>query len=166
MMLESNERQRMIIMHIYKCFKEETSLPLNIFIRGSAGVGKSEVIQTLYQLLNLYFDSVPGPQSDKEKIILSAYTGKAVYLIGGTTLHTAFALPVDQYGGQFVDLGAEIANNIREELHDVKLLIIDEISMVSSKLLSMIDTRLRQIRGIDKNFGNLSVIIVGIIYTN
>ena len=44
MMLELNERQRMIIMHIYKCFKEESSLPLNIFIHGSAGVGKSKVI--------------------------------------------------------------------------------------------------------------------------
>ena len=79
MMEQLNSKQRQIVMHIYKCFKEEKFLPLKIFIHGSAGVGKSKVIDTLYQLLTNYFENTPGIQSDKEKMILTAYAGKAAY---------------------------------------------------------------------------------------
>ena len=87
----------------------------------------------------------------------------AAYLIGGSTLHTTFALPRKEYG-QLIDLSADVANTIREEFIAAKLLIIDEISMVSSTMLARIDTRLRQIRGIKNDFGGLSVIIVADLY--
>jgi hypothetical protein len=85
----------------------------------------------------------------------------ASFLIGGITLHTAFSLPLNQFGGQMPDLQADIANSIREKLINLKLLIIDEISMVGSTLFNRVDTRLRQIMGIDEPFGGISVLVVG-----
>ena len=122
-----NDKQRKIVIHIYNSFKIGKT-PLKIFISGSAGVGKSKVIYTIYQLLSKYFREIPGIQNDKQKILLCAYSGIAAFLIGGITLHTAFALPVTEFKGQMPELSSDIANTIREELNNVELLIIDEIS--------------------------------------
>lgn len=92
-----------------------------------------------------YFDDIPGEKNNSVKILLCAPSGKAAFLIGDVTLHTAFALPITQYGGQMPELSADVANTIRENLFELKLLIIDEISMVNSTMFSQIDTRLRQI---------------------
>ena len=56
-------------------------------------------------------------------------------------------------------LSADIANTIRENLFEMKLLILDEISM-----LSRVDTRLRQIMGRDESVGGVSVIVVRDLY--
>lgn len=58
-------------------------------------------------------------------------------------------------------LSNDVANTIREKLYAMKLLIIDEISMVGSTLLWRVDCRLRQIMGNNQPFGGVSVITVG-----
>ena len=52
--------------------------------------------------------------TDKPKIILCTPSGKAAFLIGGVTCHTAFALPVTQFNKQMPELSSDIANTIRE----------------------------------------------------
>ena len=91
MMNELNIDQRDIVLHVLHCFKVD-KLPIRIFLSGSAGDGKSKVINTIYQLLSIYFNEIPGEKTDKPKIILCAPSGKAAFLIGGVTCHTAFAL--------------------------------------------------------------------------
>ncbi|EDS27530.1 conserved hypothetical protein [Culex quinquefasciatus] len=158
-----NNRQKEIVMHVYKSFRcNET--PLRIFISGSAGVGKSMVIKALYQLItyHLEYEVETKAHQDLEsvKVLLSAFSGKAAFLIGGNTLHSAFALPL-QENANMSDLPPEVANNLRIQLMHCKLMIIDEASMVGSTTLSRIDTRLRQILGVDKSFGGISVILLG-----
>lgn len=58
-------------------------------------------------------------------------------------------------------LSNEVANTIRCNLIHLKLLIIDEISMVGCNTLTKIDTRLRQITNKNENFEGISVIVVG-----
>ncbi|XP_011860233.1 PREDICTED: ATP-dependent DNA helicase pfh1-like, partial [Vollenhovia emeryi] len=152
-----------------KATKEEIinlmgNLPIRIYIGGSAGVGKSVVINAIYQILLNYFNEIPGEKNNSVKILLCAPSGKAAFLIGGVTLHTAFALPITQYGGQMPELSADVANTIRENLFELKLLIIDEISMVGSTMFSRVDTRLRQIMGRNLSFGGVSVLMVGDLY--
>ncbi|XP_051163759.1 uncharacterized protein LOC127283119 [Leptopilina boulardi] len=127
----------------------------------SAGVGKSKVINCIYQLVSHYFNQIPGINKDTPKVMLCALSGKAAFLINGLTLHTAFALPISKCNQSMPDLSSSIANTIREKMIDVKLLVIDEISMVGSTLLSRIDTRARQITGVDQSFGGMSVLAVG-----
>jgi hypothetical protein len=155
-----NNEQKLFVMHVLQSVKTKVD-PLRIFLSGSAGVGKSTVINSLYQLITNYHDNMPGDNKDKIVVLLCAPSGKAAFLIQGVTLHTAFALPVSQFGGQMPELSSDIANTIRHKLFHLKLLIIDEISMVGSTLFSRVDTRLRQIMGNDRTFGGISVICVG-----
>ncbi|XP_011858135.1 PREDICTED: ATP-dependent DNA helicase PIF1-like [Vollenhovia emeryi] len=150
-------------MHILHCFATD-NLPIKLYISGSAGVGKSTLINAIYNLLLNYFEDIPGEKNNAVKILICAPSGKAAFLIGGVTLHTAFALPINQYAGQMPELSADVANTIREKLFELKLLIIDEISMVGSTMFTRIDTRLRQIMGRDRSFGGVSVLMVGDLY--
>ncbi|XP_011870433.1 PREDICTED: ATP-dependent DNA helicase PIF1-like, partial [Vollenhovia emeryi] len=158
-----NDEQREITMHVLHCFANG-SLPIRLYISGSAGVGKSTVLKAIYRVLLNFFDDTPGEKKNSLKILLCAPSGKASFLIGGTTLHNAFALPITQYGGQMPELSADVANTIRENLFELKLIIIDEISMVGSTMFSRVDTRLRQIMGNNRSFGGVSVIVVGDLY--
>lgn len=109
-----------------------------------------------------FYDNQAGPQrSDSIKVLLCAPSGKAAFLIGGVTLHTAFALPVQQFGGDMPELSNDTANSVREKLIDIKLDVIDEISMVGSSLFGKVDTRLRQVMGVSEAFGGVSVLVVG-----
>ena len=156
-----NLRQKEFVMRVLHVVKVSPHQQLKIFLSGSAGVGKSTVTKALFQLLTSYYDNLHGPQTDSIKVLLCAFSGKAAYLINGVTLHTAFSLPLQQYGGCMPELSSDVANSIREKLINLKLLIIDEISMVSSTMLNRIDMRLRQVMGNRLPFGNIHVILVG-----
>lgn len=143
-----------------KCLKTD-QVPFQFFLSGAAGVGKSTVINAIYQLVSHHFDNTHGNQLDSIKVLLTAFSGKAATIIKGTTLHTAFALPVNQFGGELPTLSNDIANTIRVKLVNLKLLIIDEISMVGTKILHWLHQRLIQITVRNLPFGGISVIVVG-----
>ena len=95
--------QHRIFMHTLHCFKTNKQLPMYLYIGGGAGVGKSTVIRTLYEGLVRYFNSLPSTNPDAIKVLLAAPTGKAAHNIHGMTLHSAFALPVMEFGGEMPD---------------------------------------------------------------
>ncbi|XP_026471393.1 ATP-dependent DNA helicase PIF1-like [Ctenocephalides felis] len=97
---------------------------------------------------------------DKIVVLLCAPSGKAAFLINGMTLHSAFVLPTKQFGVNLVQLSSDLVNTVREKLSKVQLVIIDESSMVGSATLSRIDTRLRQIKGVNEPFGGVSILAV------
>ncbi|XP_055685660.1 uncharacterized protein LOC129791526 [Lutzomyia longipalpis] len=152
-----NVKQREIVMYIYQCIRNG-NLPLRIFLSGSAGVGKSKVINCLYQLITQYYDNLPGSNPESIKVLLTAPSGKAAFLINGMTIHTAFAINNTKCTDS---LSPDAANTIRSKLKDVKVLIVDEISMVGSNINSKMDNRMRQICGINESYGGKSVIFVG-----
>ncbi|XP_034937821.1 ATP-dependent DNA helicase pfh1-like [Chelonus insularis] len=86
---------------------------------------------------------------------------KTAFLINGVTLHSAFASPCNLYVVNIPELSSDLANNIRKQLCQVQLVIIDEISMVGSTVLGYVNTRLRQITGVNEPFGSISVLAVG-----
>ncbi|XP_055685061.1 uncharacterized protein LOC129791128 [Lutzomyia longipalpis] len=155
-----NEKQRQIVMHIYKCFTSNT-LPIRIFLSGSAGVGKTRVINCLYQLITHHFDNLPNSNPESMKVLLCAPSGMAAFLINGMTLHLAFALPNTQNPVDIDHFSEDIANTIRCEFKDVKLIVIDEVSMVGSNTSLKVSQRLIQIFGVHQSFGGISVIFVG-----
>ena len=128
---------------------------------GGAGVGKSVVIRALYQSLYRILNLRDGENPDEIKILLCAYMGFAAFNISGQTICSAFHKKM--YQGTNL-LSADELNTFRIKYRHLKVVIIDEISMVGNITLSFIDTRLQQLTGTKAAFGGLSVIAVGDLY--
>jgi len=104
-------------------------------------VGKSRLISTIFQSITWRANKLPGA-TDSAKILLCAPTGKAAFGIGGLTLHSVFSLPINQTSGPLRPLGNDTLNTMHCKLIDIQLIIVDEISMVGSKMLGYLDQRL------------------------
>ena len=149
-----NMQQREIYMHIYHAFKNG-KIDEKIVVLGSAGTGKSFLIDTIYQLMTRYFDRTRGGDKGKTKVLLMAPTGIAAFQIDGSTIHSALSLPKNQLKFK------KLSDDIREELNQVEIIIFDEVSMISNEHFSQADKRMRQVMGIDGPFGGKCVIFLG-----
>ncbi|GFU16293.1 ATP-dependent DNA helicase [Trichonephila clavipes] len=90
--------------------------------------------------------------------ITYASTGNAAVVIDGMAVHTALKISLSK----LLPLSTEVAQQYRAFFKYVKVLIVDEISMIGAELLAQIDSRLKQITGnFDTNFGGLDVILIG-----
>ncbi|XP_070537053.1 uncharacterized protein [Ptychodera flava] len=157
-----NKKQKEIFYHIVHWMKTRTE-PLNIFVTGGAGVGKSLVLKSLYQVLLKYLSNLPGENPDNIHLLLVAPTGKAAYNIKGTTIHSAFQIPASQ-GFHYRPLTSERLNTLQAKYRNLKVIFIDEISMVGNGMLNYINLRLQQIMANNKIFGGVSVVSFGDLY--
>ena len=130
--------------------------PLRLQVDGGGGTGKSYMVKVLSAHLQVAAGARRSP------IVRAAPTGVASNQIGGQTLHSLFRLPVS---GEFRQLSENpgTLSTLQREFRGVHYLVIDEKSMVSLKMLSWIDRRLREIFPDHQNeyFGGLSVILIG-----
>lgn len=147
------------ILHKVKC----KSLPFYTFLSGGAGCGKSVLIMAIHQAVLKFLSHVHGEDPSSIKILLCAPTGKAAHNIGGCTIHSAFCIPASQ-GFHFKPLDMQQLNTLRSRFHDLKIVIIDEISMVGRGMLNFINLRLQEIKGCTKPFGGVSILAVGDLY--
>ena len=136
--------------------KQNTALDIlksgkNVFITGSAGTGKTH-------LLTLYTRYL------KERRVhptIVAPTGIAASHLGGQTIHSYFALGLrESIDEGYVEFLME-KKYLRTRFSKLKVLIIDEISMVSPELFSSMDLILRGFKGTDAPFGGVQVVISG-----
>ena len=156
-----NLRQREFFNHIVHWIKCKDE-PVYAFLTGGAGVGKSVVIRALYQTLYRILNLKDGENPDDKRILLCAYMGFAAFNISGQTICSAFHKKM--YQGTYNHLSADELNTFRIKYRHLKVVIIDEISMVGNMTLSFIDTGLQQLTGSKAAFGGLSVIAVGDLY--
>jgi nucleoside-triphosphatase THEP1 len=155
-----NTKQHDHLMHVLNAFKLR-DLPLYHFVSGEAGVGKSRLIKALYQSLMRHFNREPGPV-DTPEILITAYTGKAAHNVNGLTAHAAFSLIMVEPGNKKSDsISPEALNTLRVKLKNLKLIIIDEISMMGISTFEKINRRLMQVFQSKKEFGGVSVITFG-----
>ena len=112
-------------------FLEESSQrkPLRMIVSGTAGTGKSYLIQCLKLLLG-------------DRLRTSAPTGAAAFIVDGYTLHSLLSIPVK---GEFKDLEGKRLQTIQQFMEGIDYLIIDEMSMVGRKMFGQVDRRLRQV---------------------
>ena len=111
-----------------------------LIAQGGAGSGKSTVINIIAQ----WFQKIvaqEGDDLDCPHLQKTAYTGTAASNIGGPTLHSMFNFSFDNQSG----MSSKKLDQKRAELKNLKLLIIDEISMVKSDMLYDLDQRLQKI---------------------
>jgi ATP-dependent exoDNAse (exonuclease V) alpha subunit len=116
----------------------------HIFVTGRAGTGKSTLLRALGDLV-------------AEPMAIVAPTGLAAVNVGGQTIHSFFGLPPRLVGPD--DIRRSRNGGIMRKL---KLLVIDEVSMVRSDLMWAIDQSLRINRGRPREpFGGVRLVMFG-----
>ncbi|WP_051279808.1 ATP-dependent DNA helicase [Hellea balneolensis] len=133
------------IAHILQQLRSNDPSP--ILITGEAGTGKSTLVNYI------------KTHGDFANTAVLAPTGVAALNIGGQTLHSFFRFPF-----QPIDENA-LADQRRNRLwKKVKLIIIDEISMVRADMLDGMDIILRKAQDSRLPFGGCRVLLVGDFY--
>ena len=87
-------------------------------------------------------------------------TGKAAFFIKGNKIHSTLAIPASQsLKNYYKALYSSRLNTLRCKLHAVKLIFLDEISMVVNIMFNdQINNRLKDIKGSKEAFGGVSII--------
>ena len=130
-----------------------------LFISGGGGVGKSFLINIIIAYLQHNHAEISG----FSPVLICAPTGTDARNVHGQTVHSLLNIPVSRYI-QYEPLLPYMLQTRREVFHGVHTLIIDEISMVSSQMLSVISRRLNEISGNDQAFGGFNMIVLGDLY--
>ena len=128
--------------------------PPYVMAHGGAGAGKSHAINTLAQWIQ-YILQKPGDDINCPYVIKTAFTGAAASLIEGMTLHSAFGF---EFGNKHYSLSDKIRDARKNILRNLKVIIIDEISMVKADMMYQLDLRLQEIKErIGESFGGISI---------
>lgn len=140
-------RQLQVYTTVKNHFEATNPQPLRMIVTGTAGTGKSYLIQCIRLLLGV-------------NVKVSAPTGVASFIIEGSTLHSLLHLPTR---GEFKQLEGTCLQQFQQAFSHTRYLIIDEMSMVGRKLFGQIDRRLRQAfphHG-QEVFGGCSILLFG-----
>ncbi|KAK9759993.1 hypothetical protein K7432_018667 [Basidiobolus ranarum] len=123
----------------------------NVFLTGSAGVGKSFMLRYLIEKL----------KDSGKNVAVTAPTGIAAFHVGGHTVHHFAGLPVRNISNR--ELAMIVTRNRRaaQRWKETDVLIIDEISMVGKQLFSTLDYIARWVRRSKSPFGGLQLIVCG-----
>lgn len=111
-----------------------------VFITGRAGSGKSTLIQLIKKL---------------DGVVVCAPTGIAALNCGGATLHSMFKIPP-----RFMDPLHPDPKTVRG-LDRLKVLVIDEISMVRADVLDFVHALLQYNRHSRAPFGGVKIVAIG-----
>jgi ATP-dependent exoDNAse (exonuclease V) alpha subunit len=136
--------------------KQESALNIlklgqNVFITGSAGTGKT-------YLLNRYIRYL---KSKKIYPSVVAPTGISASHIKGSTIHSFFHLGIRQEIDEgYIDFLLD-KKYLHKRFIDLQVLIIDEVSMVSPEIFSAMDLILQSFKGSVEPFGGVQVVISG-----
>ncbi len=130
-------------------FTQMESTNESAFITGRAGTGKS-------YLLNFFV------ANSRKNVVVVAPTGVAAINVGGQTIHSFFRIapttPIDKSG-----LTSHMAAR-RELYRKLDVVVVDEVSMVSSELMDAIDHVLREANGSILPFGGKQMLMFGDLY--
>ena len=124
-----------VVDHYRRTLAGENPAPLRINIDGTAGMGKSYLIDALTKALT----EMALERGRRCPISRVAPTGIAAFNIHGSTLHQALSIPVE--GNP--NLTAQQLLLLQGRFKPINYVILDEKSMVGRKLFSRVDSRLR-----------------------
>jgi hypothetical protein len=158
-----NREQQAILKDIAMKKRLDIHTPVHLFLIGGVGTGKTFTSKALFQMLIRIYDSNTMSDPLKPKGLILAYTGKAAYNAGGTTIHSALLMPFNK--SQFLPLGKEMLDTLSNIYSELQLVFIDEASLIGSRFLYSIDNRLRNIKHVQtKYFGNIDMLFCGDFY--
>ncbi len=123
----------------------------NVYLTGEPGSGKTHTINEFVGWLRA---------SGVEPSVTAA-TGIAATHVSGMTLHSWSGIGIaESLSRSDVDRIAS-KEHVARRIQKAKVLIIEEISMLSAATFEMADAICREVRRVDRPFGGLTVILVG-----
>jgi ATP-dependent DNA helicase PIF1 len=123
----------------------------NVFLTGEPGSGKTH-------LVNRY---VSWLRDHDITVAITASTGIAATHIGGSTIHSWSGIGIKRQLSSHDLNNIKDKSNVAQRIKNARVLIIDEISMLTGNTLSMVETVCRKIRNSKAIFGGLQVVLVG-----
>lgn len=136
----------------------------HIFLTGKAGTGKTTFLRKLINTTH-------------KKLLVVAPTGVAAIQAKGVTVHSQFLLPFgtfipdDQvklsagqtnfYTPRDLVVRRPLNSKRKQVLNSIKLLVIDEVSMLRADVLDAIDVRLKSARRSKQPFGGVQLLMIG-----
>ncbi|MBM1104773.1 AAA family ATPase [Aurantibacter crassamenti] len=123
----------------------------NVFLTGSAGTGKTYV-------LNQYISYL---KERKVPVAITASTGIAATHMNGMTIHSWAGFGIKDRLSRANLVTMRTKKYLKKHLEESMILIIDEISMLHKKQLDMVDQVLCFFKEDDRPFGGIQVIVCG-----
>jgi ATP-dependent DNA helicase PIF1 len=126
----------------------------NVVITGPGGTGKTSIINHLFSIK----DTLMNPAY---YMGITAMTGAAAVIIGGTTLHSYLGI------GLGTDTEDELVKRIigysmlERKWRATKILVIDEVSMLSADLFDKLNRIAKRVRKRSEPFGGMQIVLGG-----
>ena len=155
-LMRANHEQRLILKQVLITSKRllmgDTDVPpCHLIVAGTAGTGKTFVLKAVTFLVQSLFGS-------PNAVRVAAPSGNAASQVGGTTIHSLLGVGVDTDSDS--ESGSAL-HSLQTMCKDLKMLQIDERSMVSADLLGVISTKLQKgFRQVNLPFGGLPFLIL------
>ncbi len=123
----------------------------NIFLTGDAGTGKSYLMEALRNEL----------EAAGIRYGITGTTGVAALNVGGSTIHSWSGLGMMR--GTIGEIIEGVFNNTKavRRIKETKVLVIEEVSMLSAEMLDVIDKVFKLVREVDEPFGGMQIVLVG-----
>jgi len=123
----------------------------NVFLTGSAGAGKTFVLNQYIQYL----------KEREIPVSVTASTGIAATHIEGNTIHAWSGIGIKNKLSSADLADMKDKKYLKENLENCKVLIIDEISMLHRNQLEMVNRVLKYFKKTDNAFGGVQVVLCG-----
>lgn len=161
--LSLNDQQKKIyedvVIRVEEQLIDEKVSAIRLIVSGVGGTGKSHLIQILTT-------KIRSMTKRTDSVAIVAPTGIAAFNVGGRTIHKYFKIVVQHTKeGKQWQLSTEDRTTLRNVWKHLKLIIIDEFSMVANVNLARIHKRLEDCLGDDNGkhppFCNKNILLFG-----
>ncbi|KAA8900265.1 hypothetical protein TRICI_006227 [Trichomonascus ciferrii] len=140
----------------------------SIFFTGSAGTGKSVLLREIIKCLKNrhtkpnYFKNIPGNRTDDASAVaVTASTGLAACNIGGITLHSFAGIGLGKEDAEKLVKKVKRNRKNMRKWRTVKVLIVDEVSMIDGELFDKLEYVARKVRRKETPFGGIQLVLTG-----
>lgn len=123
----------------------------NVFLTGEPGSGKTHTVNAYVSWL----------RSHTIEPSITASTGIAATHVGGMTIHSWSGIGIaERMTPELLD-AISSKEHVAKRLQKARVLIIDEVSMLSGSVLEMVDAVLREVRHSELPMGGIQTVLVG-----